>query len=343
MSQFRNVGGFGGFSFFPPVIKYLLLINAGIYVFQYFILGILSFDGINLFSLSMKYLALQPIDANILSFDGGANFYPWQLITYQFLHGSFFHLFFNLFALWMFGVEMENRWGSSKFLTYYLLSGIGAGVIHMIVSPFFGGMGPTVGASGSIYGILLAFGLTFPNRPIFMVPFFIPIPAKYFVLIFAVFEFISGFGGGDGIAHFAHLGGALTGFILLKKGDEWGVYALFDRLFSGFINKDSTDTQKNFRQYQQQQQFRQKRTTTSQKPTDSGKYFVNWEKPKKDYKQNDTNRANTSSGNEKIFIIDGEEINQSRIDGILDKISESGYQNLTDKEKYILTELSKKL
>lgn len=329
MSQFGNMRGGGRFSMFPPVIKYLIFINAGIFVFQYFFLKALSFGGTNLFALTMNFLALQPIDASALSLTSGGGFYPWQLLTYQFLHGGFFHLFFNLFALWMFGVEMENRWGSKKFLIYYLLSGIGAGVVHMIVSPFFGGMGPTVGASGSIYGILLAFGLTYPNRPILAMPFFIPIPAKYFVMIFAAFEFFSGLTGGSGIAHFAHLGGALTGFILLKFGDKWGVYEFLGSLFgsqqksTGYTVGPDYDT-----------------GTSSAK---SGKgYFVNWETPKQS-KQKHYQEVHTKEENEKSVNIDGEQINQSTIDKILDKISESGYQNLTDKEKYILTELSKKL
>lgn len=330
MSQFGNMSGGTRFSMFPPVIKYLIFINAGIYVFQYFFLKALSFGGTNLFALTMNYLALQPIDSSALSLTAGGGFYPWQLLTYQFLHGGFFHLFFNLFALWMFGVEMENRWGSKKFLVYYLLSGIGAGVVHMIISPFFGGMGPTVGASGSIYGILLAYGLTYPNRPILAMPFFIPIPAKYFVMIFAGFELFSGLTGGSGIAHFAHLGGAATGFILFKYGDKWGIYDFLGNMFSSSRSTSSASSYSVGSEY--------KSTSSS-----AGRgYFVNWETPKqsKEKYYSDVQKKEESG---KSINIDGQEINQSTIDIILDKISASGYQNLTDKEKYILNELSKKL
>lgn len=331
MSQFGNMRGRGGFSMFPPVIKYLIFINVGIFALQNLFLANLSFGGVNLNAFIFNYLALQPIDSSALSFSMGSGFYPWQLITYQFLHGGFTHILFNLFALWMFGVEMENRWGSSKFLTYYLLSGIGAGIIHMIISPMFGEMGPTIGASGAIYGILLAFGLTYPNRPIIMFPLFIPIPAKYFVLIFGVIEFISGLTGGDGVAHFAHLGGALTGFILLKYGDQIGVYSFFDKLFK-------TSTQGNSSNYNTGGTF----DNYSSPKSSSGGYFVKWESPKKS-REKYYNEVHKSEPKGNSVKIDGEEVTQSTIDRILDKISASGYQNLTDKEKYILNELSKKL
>ena len=341
MAQFGNMkgGGMGKFSFFPPVIKFLIISNAVIFVVQYLLLSGLTIGGTNLSMLIMKYLALQPMDGSLLSFSGGG-FYPWQLLSYQFLHGGFFHLFFNLFALWMFGVEMENRWGSSKFLTYYLLSGIGAGIVHMVVSPFIGGMGPTVGASGAIYGILVAFGLTFPNRPIFMIPFFIPIPAKYFVMIFAAFEMFSGLTGGDGIAHFAHIGGGLTGFLLLKFGDQAGIFKWFDKLYGSLFSSGSK-TRTSFGSSgsygNRGSEYDSSYSSSYSKPKS---YYVKWEKPKREEKKKEAYEEDNSK---KIINIDGEPVTQNRIDEILDKISASGYQSLTDREKYILTELSKRL
>ena len=141
-------------------------------------------------------------------------FFIWQLFTYAFLHGGLFHLLFNMFALWMFGCELERHWGSRVFIKYALVTGIGAGISTVIVSPNLAI--PTIGASGLVYGILLAYGLLFPNRMIYLY-FLFPIKAKYFVLIFGALElFASWSGSTDNIAHLAHLGGMLFGFVYLR-------------------------------------------------------------------------------------------------------------------------------
>ena len=145
-------------------------------------------------------------------------FYLWQLFTYIFLHGDIPHILFNLLALWMFGGELENLWGSRRFLFYFFFCGIGAGMITvfctMILTPQYQ-LVPVIGASGAIYGILLAFGWLFPNRPIYIY-FLIPVPAKYFVVIFGFLEFIYfSRGGGGGISHITHLGGLLFGFVYM--------------------------------------------------------------------------------------------------------------------------------
>ena len=141
-------------------------------------------------------------------------FFIWQLFTYAFLHGGIFHLFFNMFALWMFGCELERHWGTRVFVKYALVTGIGAGISTLIVSPNLGI--PTIGASGLVYGILLAYGLLFPNRLIYLY-FLFPIKAKYFVLIFGALElYASWSGSSDNIAHLAHLGGMLFGFVYLR-------------------------------------------------------------------------------------------------------------------------------
>jgi membrane associated rhomboid family serine protease len=158
-------------------------------------------------------------------------YFIWQLFTYMFLHGGFFHLFFNMFVLWMFGSEIESIWGRNEFLKYYFITGVGAGIVYVIVK--HNSVIPTIGASGAVYGLLLAFGLTFPNRYVYLY-FFLPIKAKFLVLIFGCIEFFSAFSGSrDNIAHFAHLGGLLVGFLYLKllkgKGRIWKKVILVER------------------------------------------------------------------------------------------------------------------
>lgn len=140
-------------------------------------------------------------------------YFLWQLFTYIFLHGGFSHILFNLLALWMFGGELENYWGSRKFLFYFFFCGVGAGICTVVFSPYQ--FVPTIGASGAIYGLLLAFGWLFPNRLIYIY-FLLPIPAKYFVIIFGLIEFFASMGGaGGGVAHLTHLGGLLFGLFYM--------------------------------------------------------------------------------------------------------------------------------
>lgn len=195
------------FTIFPPAVKHLLWINAIFFLASFNVFsGGMTVVGQYFFS----YLALYPI--------GSGNFQIWQLVSYMFLHGGFGHIFFNLFALWMFGQAIENFWGTKRFTVYYFLTGIGAALLHMFIG---GGGAPTVGASGAVYGILLAFGMMFPNRHIMLLFPPIPIKAKYFVAFFGIIELISGITRpGSGIAHFAHLGGMVVGFILIKY---WGL------------------------------------------------------------------------------------------------------------------------
>jgi membrane associated rhomboid family serine protease len=144
-------------------------------------------------------------------------FMPWQLLTYGFLHGNLMHIFFNMFGLWMFGRELELLMGSKRFLIYFLTCVIGAGIVQLIVAQLQGGMYPTVGASGGVFGILLAFGLAFPNRMVMLIFPPIPMRAKYFVLFYGLLELYLGVSGNSpGVANFAHLGGMLFGFVLLR-------------------------------------------------------------------------------------------------------------------------------
>lgn len=149
--------------------------------------------------------------------DPRSPFMPWQLLTYGFLHGNTTHIFFNMFGLWMFGRDLEQFMGSQRFLIYFLVCVVGAGGIQLIVAGMQGGLYPTVGASGGVFGILLAYGLTFPNR--IVVPLFPPIPMRAitFVIVYGLLELYLGVSGGaPGIANFAHLGGMLFGFLLLR-------------------------------------------------------------------------------------------------------------------------------
>ncbi|MBM2815829.1 MAG: hypothetical protein HW421_2591 [Ignavibacteria bacterium] len=315
MNNFQRTSGFGGYPGFPPVLKALLIINVSVYFFQLFFLNNFTIAGISLESI----FSLQPLSSPVQG-HGFWSFMPWQLISYQFLHDThgFSHLLFNMFALWMFGSELEHLWGSRKFLIYYLLCGIGAGLAQLFIAPMFSPPAPVIGASGSIYGILLAFGLTFPKRPILMLPFFIPLPALVHVTIFTLLELWTGLSGSDGIAHFAHLGGALTGILLIKFADNLGLYEKLNKLFSS------------------------SRASVHQKQSvhQPAKIFqVDWQF--KSQQKEPPNEPSKYTGS--TFDIDGEDITQAKVDLILDKISSSGYQNLSEREKRILFELSKKI
>jgi len=145
------------------------------------------------------------------------HFHLYQFLTYQFMHGSFTHIFFNMFALWMFGCVIERMWGPKRYLLYYLVCGIGAGLCQELVQFMMGSYSLTIGASGAVYGILLAFGMMFPEERMFVFPLPIPIKAKWFVIGYAGIELFSAINSaGDGIAHMAHLGGMLFGFILIR-------------------------------------------------------------------------------------------------------------------------------
>lgn len=157
-------------------------------------------------------LALWPV--------GSGLFGPWQLVSYAFLHGSFNHLFFNMFAVWMFGTPLEKSWGSQRFAVFYATCVVGAGVIQILVQQMEGGLYPTIGASGGVFGLLLAYGVMWPDNRIFLILLPVPIKAKWFVLIYGAVELLFGVTRSmPGIAHFAHLGGMIFGAGLLYK---WG-------------------------------------------------------------------------------------------------------------------------
>jgi len=191
--RYRFSFGYG----LTPVIKNLMIIMGMVFLLQMFVNSWFDvFFGLVPFLVWKKY-------------------FLWQLFTYIFLHGGFSHILFNLLALWMFGGELENYWGSKKFFQYFLFCGIGAGICTVLFTPEIYQHIPVIGASGAIYGILLAFAWLFPNRPIF-VYFLFPIPAKYFVIIFGLIEFFASMEGpGGGVAHLTHLGGLLLGLLYM--------------------------------------------------------------------------------------------------------------------------------
>ena len=157
-------------------------------------------------------LALWPLGSGV--------FTPWQLVSYAFLHGSFNHLFFNMFALWMFGLPIQKLWGTRKFAEYYFICVLGAGLVQLLVQYISGDVYPTIGASGAVFGLLLAYGVTWPNTKLFLIFFPVPIKAKWFVLIYGAAELIFGVTGAmPQVAHYAHLGGLFFGAGLLWR---WG-------------------------------------------------------------------------------------------------------------------------
>lgn len=241
MSYYRP----SGFSMLTPVVKNLLILNVVCFLASC-ILEYIGYDINN--DLGLHYIK-------------SPSFRPIQFISYMFMHGNLEHIFFNMLALWMFGNTLEQFWGSKKFLIFYLATGIGAGIVQIIVAYIhlqtftitnemwdlvltqgddllrsgrnwiddtLGSVngivnGSTVGASGAIFGLLMAFGMLFPNAEIYLY-FAIPIKAKWFVLVYGLIELFSGLRNsvGDNTAHFAHLGGMIFGFILIKYWQKHG-------------------------------------------------------------------------------------------------------------------------
>ena len=184
-----------GFRFLPTAVKHLLSINALVFGADI----VMERQGIAI----ENYLALFSRETGMFQF--------WQPLSYMFMHANFSHIFFNMFNLWMFGAAMENFWGTRRFIIYYLACGIGAGLLYAMIP----GLHVTVGASAAVYGLLLAFGITFPNEYIYLY-FLMPIKTKWFIGGMIAIELIQGiFYSYDGIAHFAHLGGMLIGFLLI--------------------------------------------------------------------------------------------------------------------------------
>lgn len=229
-----------------PVVKKLIIINTAIFVFQSFIEILLRGNYIALF-FGLSYAGV---------FE---HLYIWQIFTYMFLHGGLLHIFFNLFALWMFGGDLENRWGSNFFLKYYLWSGVGAGIFISILNYVMHTNIPTIGASGAIYGLLLAYGITWPDREV-LIYFLFPIKMKYLVIIFGLLEFFgtlkSYAGVGENISHIGHLGGLISGFIILTMKAN---YLKNKKRTSGTVYKANFQKKQNvFEKYKNKKRIQEK-------------------------------------------------------------------------------------
>ena len=308
--MFRNI---------PIVTRNLLIIN----VLVYLLASVVELGGKSL------------TDWGALHFFMASDFYVYQFITYQFLHGGFTHLFFNMFALWMFGCVIENVWGPKKFIFYYIFCGIGAGLCQEMVQYIsfaadgltsldpeqilnvngqrlmtvdqIMNLSSTIGASGAVYGILLAFGMTFPNERIFIFPLPIPIKAKWFVAIYAIIEFVSAMSSvGDGVAHMAHIGGMLFGFLLILY---------WRKRPNSYFNVDAT------------RQFFDKWSRTSRTSHTTGN--TGW----------NTTTTYPRTGDDLEYNA-RKKARQEEIDKILDKIRVSGYDSLSKEEKRRLFEAS---
>jgi membrane associated rhomboid family serine protease len=192
------------FGYFPTGVKWLLLTNTAVFLLT----SILPSAPVRtLFALTW---------AGVVH-----NFYIWQPFTYLFIHGGIWHLLFNMFTLWMFGVQLEQDWGTRQFLKYYFICGVGAGICILLVNAVVGDYTiPTIGASGAIMGLLVGFGVSYPNQRVLM-DFLFPIKAKYLVMIYVVVDLWASLGPNSTVSTAAHLGGALVGYVYWKSGRSW--------------------------------------------------------------------------------------------------------------------------
>ena len=295
----------------PAMTKNLLVIN----VLAYLATWVLQRSGVDLNALLG------------LHFFMASDFRVYQFLTYMFLHGSFTHILFNMFALWMFGSVIERVWGPKKFLFYYIVCGVGAGIVQELVQygsymaqglaayqyVNMGGaqismdsyinMWTTIGASGAVYGILLAFGMIFPNERLFIIPFPFPIKAKWLIVGYIVIELFSAMSGpGDGVAHMAHLGGMLFGFLLIRY---WRKHPDSSQRFGRSYGQEFFDNLR--RKYEERQRSQHMHAEQTR-----------WEEQRRetDEEYNERQRKN-----------------QEEVDAILDKIRKSGYDSLTKEEK----------
>ena len=300
-----------------PMTKNLLIVNFLAFVATW----VLELRGIDLTSLLGLHFFL------------ASDFHIYQFVTYMFLHGGLTHIFFNMFALWMFGNVIEQVWGPKKFIFYYICCGIGAGLVQEIVqygtylyeglaayqyvntgsvqmtTDAYINLWTTIGASGAVYGILLAFGMIFPNERLFIIPFPFPIKAKWLIVGYIAIELFSAMSApGDGVAHMAHLGGMLFGWILIRY---WKNHPDSSQRFGRSNGMEFFDKMK--RKFDERQQAGRMKA----EPTDNPRRETDEEYNARQHK------------------------NQEEIDAILDKIRKSGYDSLTKEEKQKLFDQSR--
>ena len=303
----------------PTMTKNLLVVNVLAFIATF----VLERSGIDLTRLLGLHFFL------------ASEFHIYQFLTYMFLHGGFTHILFNMFALWMFGSVIERVWGPKKFLFYYICCGVGAGFTQELVqyisysmegiaayqyvnaggvqmtTDAYINLWTTIGASGAVYGILLAFGMIFPNERLFIIPFPFPIKAKWLILGYIAIELFSAMSGpGDGVAHMAHLGGMLFGFLLIRY---WQKHPDSSQRFGRSRGQEFFDNLK--RKYDERQN-RQHHQNMKAEHTDPRR--------ETDAEYNARQRKN-----------------QKEIDAILDKIRKSGYDSLTKEEKKKLFDQSR--
>ena len=301
----------------PTMTKNLLVVNVLAFIATF----VLERIGIDLTRLMGLHFFL------------ASEFHVYQFVTYMFLHGGFTHILFNMFALWMFGSVIERVWGPKKFLFYYICCGIGAGVTQELVqyitysmenisayqyvsaggvqmtTDAYINLWTTIGASGAVYGILLAFGMIFPNERLFIIPFPFPIKAKWLIVGYIAIELFSAMSGpGDGVAHMAHLGGMLFGFLMIKY---WQKHPDSSSSFGRSRGQEFFDNLKRKYDARQNQQNMKAEHTDPRRETDE-EYNARQRK------------------------------NQEEVDAILDKIRKSGYDSLTQEEKKKLFDQSRK-
>ena len=302
----------------PPITKNLLIINVLAY----------------LAAVVMKGSGIDFNEIFGLHFFMADNFHLYQLVTYMFMHGGVTHLFFNMFALWMFGCVIEQTWGSRRFLWYILACGVGAGLFQeaaqfvqyaveglaafnmvnvggmIIPTSEYLNMWVTVGFSGAVYGILLGFGMTYPEERIFIFPLPVPIKGKWFVMLYAAIELFSALStSSDGVAHIAHLGGMAVGYIIIRHWRQQYERRQRASSFNGWETWDGYEI----------------RTRESLKDKISAWWKRNMQGGKRHYNQ--------ESHDDKAEKNRKEQEEQEEMDRILEKIKRSGYDSLTDEER----------
>lgn len=302
----------------PPITKNLLIINVLAY----------------LAAVVMKGSGIDFNEIFGLHFFMADNFHLYQLVTYMFMHGGVTHLFFNMFALWMFGCVIEQTWGSKRFLWYILACGVGAGLFQeaaqfvqyaveglaafnmvnvggmIIPTSEYLNMWVTVGFSGAVYGILLGFGMTYPEERIFIFPLPVPIKGKWFVMLYAAIELFSALStSSDGVAHIAHLGGMAVGYIIIRHWRQQYERRQRASSFNGWETWDGYEI----------------RTRESLKDKISAWWKRNMQGGKRHYNQE--SHYDKAEKNRK------EQEEQEEMDRILEKIKRSGYDSLTDEER----------
>ena len=303
----------------PTITKNLLIVNVVVFLATYLFRNM----GVDLNNVLGLHFFLAP------------DFHIYQLFTYMFAHGGFSHIFFNMFALWMFGCIVERTWGPKKFLTYYIVCGVGAGLFQelaqfaqfyfiasehiphftlaqtmKVANAYAAFLNPwtTVGASGAVYGILLAFGMLYPEERIFIFPLPVPIKAKWFVMGYAAIELFMAYSStGDGVAHLAHLGGMVFGFFLIRYWRR---------------HPDIRYSRRSGQQFFDSMRALWERRTGRK---DRGGVF--------------TNSANTRHESDWDYNA-RRKAEQERMDEILDKIRRNGYESLTREEKQQLFDAS---